>query len=333
VNQGGDWQRSAWFLLRGAITVAVLSWLVSTLGGARTLASQLLALPALTVLAVLVVNTIDRLLMAYKWLRLLRAAGEDLTLLGATQIYCASMVWGMFLPATVGADAVRVVCARRRGVGGSTGVASILVERALGFLASLLLGLAGLAVIASLRELPAALEPAVWGGALLFAGGALLLGLSLSERTFTWLDDRLYKPLSERTGIGTLRRVHESYRAFRRHRGELRLFFGLSLLEQLVPALSVWLLAVALGDPPSPLYLAAAVAISYVVARVPISFGGIGILEGVLVFLLVLGGMSGERALAVSVASRIIEVLSWLPWWITFVAATGNPRPPREARS
>ena len=327
------WRRPLFLGLRLAVTVFVLVWLVRELGGLDTLAAQLLAVPAPVVVAVLVVNTLDRLLMTYKWLRLLRVRGEDLPLLQATRIYCAAMVWGMFLPATVGADAVRTLCVRREGVGGSDVVATILVERALGFLASLLLGLAGLLAIGYLEDLPPALEPAAWLATAILASGTAVLALSLDERTFGWLDRRVYAPLGRMPLVGAIRRIHESYRAFRHERRELRLFFGLSVAEQLAPAVGVWLLAWGLGSPPSPVYVAAAVAISYVVARTPISLGGIGVLEGMLVYLLVLGGMEGDRALAVSIAARILEVGSWLPWWAAYVAARGTPRPPRTPQA
>jgi glycosyltransferase 2 family protein len=325
-------RRGLAFGVRLAIAIAVLAWLIHALGGTETLLEHLLALPVTTLVAVLLVNTLDRLLMAYKWLRLLRTTDEALSVLEATKIYCASMVWGMFLPATVGADAVRVVSVHRRGVAASRAVASILVERALGFLASLLLALVGLAVVATLGEPPPMMLAVMAGVAAVLLAGAVLVGALLSDRAFGWLDARAYGPLARFRGVGVVRRVHQSYRSFREHPAELRVFFALSLVEQLVPAVSIWLLVIAFGDAPSVLYVAAAVAIAYVVARVPVSLGGIGVLEGSLIFLLVLGGMSGEHALAVSVAARLLEVASWLPWWGALIVAEGTPRPPPAAR-
>ncbi len=330
---GAGLRRALAFAARAALSAAVLVWLVRELGGASALGEMLLELPLSAAAGVLLVFTLDRLLMTYKWLRLLRVSGEELPLLRGTQIYCAAMVWGMFLPATVGADAVRALCTRQRGVDGVRAVASILVERAVGFLASLLLGLVGLGIVSVSASLPPALDRAVWVAAAVLLVGSAVVGASLSETAYRWLDAHLYRRLGRFGALRVLGRIHESYGAYRAHRGELWIFFGLSMLEQLAPALCTWLLAAGLGLSPSPVYVAAAVAIAYVVARVPVSLGGLGVLEGVLVFLLVAGGMPGEQALAITVATRILEITSWLPWWLSFIAAAGTPRPPRAARA
>ena len=60
------------------------------------------------------------------------------------KIYCASTIWGMFLPATVAADAIRAVSMTHAGVDSHEVIASIIIERTIGFLAVLLLGNASL---------------------------------------------------------------------------------------------------------------------------------------------------------------------------------------------
>jgi uncharacterized protein (TIRG00374 family) len=328
--RGARWRARATFWARALVAAGLLTLVVRRFGGSQGLAAGLASVPAAALIGAFAVNTADRLLMAWKWNLLLRARGPGLPNLKATRIYCASMVWGMFLPATVGADSIRAVSAVRSGLRTEPVLASILVERGVGFLASLVLGLLGLVAVWWLAELPAELRAAWWLGALLLLGGAAALAGSFSERVYRLFHDRLLHRFRENALARRLRALHESYRGYQAHGGLLAGFFALSMLEQLVPAAAVGCLVAGLGVAISPLYLAGAVALAFLVARVPVSLGGIGVMEGALVVLLTLGGVPDGEALAVTVLARLVEVASWLPWWLVFVLDRGTAARPRE---
>ena len=82
--------------------------------------------------------------MTFKWTLLLRAQGYRLPLFQGVMIYCTSMVWGLALPTTVGADAIRAVMVTKRGFNGTDVVTSIVIERMVGFVLALALGLVSL---------------------------------------------------------------------------------------------------------------------------------------------------------------------------------------------
>lgn len=317
------------FAARVAVALGLIGLAVHQLGGPGALRSGLGGLSLAGVALALLANTADRLLMTWKWALLLRARGHRLSVLAGTQIYCAAMVWGMFLPATMGSDAVRALSTVRRGLPPGDVLASIVVERALGLLASLAVGLLALLVVGLAGGVPPQLAAVGWGAALLLAGGALALVLSFSDRAFDWIHERLLGRWSEHGVVSRLRGLHESYRSFGAAPRTLWNFGWLSALEQLGPALAIWILAVDLGVEVSPVYLAAAVTLSFLVARVPISLGGLGVMEGSLVLLLSLQGVPGREALALAVAGRIVEVASWLPWWLSFSLGRGSLRRPR----
>jgi len=316
---------------RIAVSVLLLGFIVRELGGPPALMDGVGRLSLFALLAAFAVNTADRVLMTWKWTLLLRARGQRLPLLQGISIYCASMVWGIFLPATMGADAVRAVSSVRAGLPTSEVLASIVVERALGLLACLVMGLLGLLLVSLLGHLPPSLAPLWWVGGLLLCGGAVILALSFSDVSFGWIHGRLLRPVAERRLVRRLREVHETYRSFRAHPRTLWSFWWLSMLEQLGPFLAIWILAVELGAGISPLYLAGAVALSSLVSRIPISLGGLGVMEGSFVFLLSLEGTPGSLALTIALTARLVEVASWLPWWLAFVVSGGSARRPRDA--
>src|SRR5690606_16170592 len=132
----------------------------------------------------LVVMTLDRLLMSYKWILLLESRGLELPLYRGFTIYCAAMMWGMFLPSTVGADALRGYLTSRTGLDGYEVAASIIVERMVGFVAALVFGLIGMAIMSAAGAVDGRFDPVWWvGGATIAAAtGAVLL--SFSRRFF-----------------------------------------------------------------------------------------------------------------------------------------------------
>ena len=314
--------------IRLLVTIALLVLILWQIGGPSKLLARVLHFDPLILVGVFGANVADRLLMTYKWLLLLRTRGDRLSLLRGTQIYCASMVWGLFLPATLGADAVRAASTMRSGIDIHRVLSSIVVERAIGFLSTLLLGMVGLFLVSLSTELPPALRVVWWLSAALLVLGAAALAVSFSDWIYDLLHERLLRRLRDNRVVGHVRRLHESYQSYRTHQRSLTLFFGLSLLEQLVPALAVWLIALGLGIDVGLLYLVGAVPLAFLVARIPVSLGGIGVFEGTFILLLSLVDVSSIDAASIALTARIIEIASWLPWWVADILTRGSLRRP-----
>ena len=86
----------------------------------------------------------DRVFMAYKWNILLRAKAIRISLVELTGTYLTTTFLGLFLPATVGGDALRAYAVSKDGHNASDVISSIIVERALGFIALFVFVLAGI---------------------------------------------------------------------------------------------------------------------------------------------------------------------------------------------
>src|SRR5262245_26558278 len=127
-------------IARAVLSIALLAAILTYVGPAEILAPLVDAHPG-WVLASFAAMTFDRWLMTLKWIRLLRSRGIALPVLAGLKIYCTAMLLGLLLPSTLGADALRTYLTARRGIETRTVVASILVERMIGFIASLLVGL------------------------------------------------------------------------------------------------------------------------------------------------------------------------------------------------
>jgi uncharacterized protein (TIRG00374 family) len=121
-----------------------------------------------------------------------------------------------------------------------------------------------------------------------------------------------------------IQRSHESFAAYRTGHKELVIFFLLTLLENCFPIVIIWTIGQGLGVDVGLLQVASAVPIAYFVARIPFSMGGIGVFEGVLVLVLSLTGVPADASLAMALIARVLQILSWLPWTLVYMAEGGR---------
>jgi uncharacterized protein (TIRG00374 family) len=275
------------------------------------------------------VYTLDRVLMSYKWTLLLKAQGHSLSFFAALKIYCSAMVWGIALPSTLGADAIRAALIRSRGISWTDGIASMLMERGIGFVVSLVLAICGATVLRLALPPDPRFDLLLIAvvGALLAAAGAVVL--SFSDRTAAvaraWAPARLAKSKLAQT----FARLHTAYRALGNHTSLLSAFTALTLLEQLVPIVAAWTVAKSLRVDATDILLLAAVPLAMISSRLPLSFDGIGVYEGVFVGVMALAGIKPADALAIALAGRVLQILAWLPWWGAHVVEAGQGlRPP-----
>ncbi len=246
----------------------------------------------LSIVLVIGVMTLDRILMTYKWGLLLRLRRLHLPLWRGVQMYCAAMIWGTFLPATVGADAIRAVSAARIGLPLGEVAASIIIERMLGFLSALVLALCSLTLLSWLGALEEHFAPLWWIALALLTGALTAFSASFSQRAYLLIHDRLLVRFRESGVMIRLRRFHETYRAYRGQQMGMAVFFSLSFGEQLLPILHSWLIALGMGIDVGLLFVAGAVPLALLIARVPVSIDGLGVYDGVFMMLMALAGVS-----------------------------------------
>ncbi len=314
-------------ILRVALSIALLIVLLVYVVDAREMVRIVSNFDPVYLVLALVAVTADRMLMTYKWTLLLDAQGHRLPLFPGTAIYCASMMWGMALPATVGADAIRAAMTAKRGFSGADVVASIVIERMVGFVLALALGLVSLSVLRSLGVIDGNYDFALWVGAGGLVAAVALLLASMNERWIEWFVQRLPRALRESKPFGLLGKFTTAYHSLGAARSAIAKFGALTVLEQIVAIVFPWMIALGLGVPANLWLLLGVMPIAGLISRLPISVDGWGVYESVFVGLMLLAGISAEAALAMAIAGRILQVLAFLPWWLAHLAMNGMVTP------
>ena len=295
-------RRALSLALRLTVSLGLLAVLALVVADPRELAARIASLDAAAFVGAIALTAGDRVLMAFKWRLLLLARHVRIPLTTAVRAYFASSFAGLFLPVTLGADAARVAATRQFGIAAVT--ASIVVERTVGAAAVILVAIGGCALIAG-RLAAVPLASLLWP--LGIAGVVVAIAFPVS----LWLSSRWAAQGADR---GTwLRRVAGAYGAYAAHPATLTVFFLLSIVESLVPALTAFVVARGLGiQAPAWLFLAA-VPIALMVARLPVSLGGFGVQEAAFVYLAGSLGLAAEDAIATMLVCDAILLLILLP--------------------
>lgn len=260
---------------------------------------------------------IDRALMAYRWLVLLRPVAGRPPFLSVLRVFFVSTFVGTFLPASVGGDAVRAYALSQHGVRLAESVASVLVDRLLGVLAILLV--AGAAALGAPPSVPAWVPIA---SLTLAAVGAAATALGLWSTT------------AQRFGISAVRRVTrgrlranavELFEALRQYGARppalVNVLAG-SVGVQILRVTQAWLLGLAVGIAAGPTLYFVYVPIILLVMLLPITINGIGTSQAAFVWLFGESGVAEAPAFALSVLFVALGVIGNLPGGILY--ATGG---------
>jgi uncharacterized protein (TIRG00374 family) len=278
--------------------------------------------------------TLDRFLMSYKWTLLVRCRGLALSQGEALRAYYLGSLAGSFLPTTLGADALRVGAVSGPGRPSEVMAASVVMERALGMVASALAGLAALSLLAQLavHGAPGSLGWTINITLGLAALTVLTMLLSLSNwagRGAAWLERRL---AGRGKLAGWLGKFLTAYLHYRSHPWVLVSFLLLSFLEQAAPVVANWLAAQALHYDLSLLAAAAVTPVAISLARLPIWFSAFGVVEGLYVFFFGLVGIAPTQAFLLGLATNLSSILISLPGLYFYLTGGlhGRGRVPRR---
>ena len=315
-------------LLVTGLCVAYLIWKIDLGQTLRVIAD---ANPWYLLLALLLmVATI--LPMAWRWQLLLRAKGVEDNLRWLTRAYFVSYAAGQILPTSVGGDAVRIYETARRHPGhGDTAAASVLLERAIGGAATLLLAAVGFLLAVGHYDVGAYLwveaffvVATIFLGFLLFSRRARPL-LKLGRPVLAWV--RLDKLVA---------RVYQAMHSYRDHVGVLFAVFFVTLGVQAIRVLAVWLSGEAVGIDLSPRPYYVMGPLLFLVMLVPFTVNGFAVRESFFVSFLGQVGVSADQAFAAGFLFFVITILMALPGaltlaWEGFRGTSRSARTPREA--
>jgi glycosyltransferase 2 family protein len=213
--------------------------------------------------------------MALRWKWLMDEKGIHERLGWLTRAYFVSYAAGQVLPTAIGGDASRIYETARRHPGNTGTIAgSVVLERAIGGAATLLLAAVGLLLAVGEYDVGVYL----WIEAIFVAGTVVGGFLIFSRRARAWL--RWLGPVLARVRLDRpLRALYEGMHGFREHTRVLLAVFVLTLGIQVVRIISIWLCgeALGLGLSPGPYFVLGP--LLFLVMLVPFTINGLAVRE------------------------------------------------------
>ncbi len=308
-------------LALSALAVAYLTWRADV---GETMAVIADASASWFALAVAIM-TLSVLPMAVRWKWLLAAQRIPDRLGWLTRTYLVSYAVGQVLPTSLGGDAARIYDTARRHPGRTADVTAIvLLERALGGAATVLLGAAGFALALGRYDLGAYL----WLEAA-FVAGTVVLGLLFFARTARPLLASARAPLRR---VRLERPVRGFYDGVHHFRGHVRLLVGVFAFTtaiQAVRILAIWACARSAGIELGPRVFYVMGPLFLLVQLVPFTLNGLAIREAFFVSFLGTVGVGAEPAFAAGILFFAVTLVLAVPGGVILLreGLRGGSRP------
>jgi uncharacterized protein (TIRG00374 family) len=265
------------------------------------------------VVAVLLV-LVDRSLMAYRWLVLLRPVPPDRrpSFAAIMQVFFVSTFVGTFLPASVGGDAVRAYALAKRDVPGALSLASVLMDRMLGVLSVLIMALVGLFLASDLITDTAVATGLVFTAALCAITAAAIFGSGgIVRRAWAAMPvGRLREPVA---------RVLEAIQSYASWHGAMANVLAGSIGVQVLRIVQAYYLGLALGiSAPLSAYFAF-IPLILLVMLLPVTINGLGTSQVAFLWTFSRIGVPAAQSFALSVLFVALGVVGNLPGGVLYL--------------
>ncbi len=294
---------------KGAVLAAIAGWATQRVradgGGLRQLAASLDVRFALAAVVIALPAALG--LATLRWWVLLRAADVPIGFGQAARLQAVAYAANAFLPGGTGGDVVKIAGGARTQGRGAEVAATVLADRVIGLASLVCIALAS--VLSRSTAHGELATRAALGLVVAFALASAYASRGLRARV------PIERMLSRLPAGELLRRVDGAAVALLRRPGALALAFAVSLVHQAGDIGAFALAGRAIGlDAPGWADWCRIVPLAFVANALPVSLGGLGLMEGALVVLLGDAHLgTATQAVALGVAVRALQAINAVP--------------------
>ena len=247
---------------------------------------------------VFVCMLLNIVLSAKKWQVLISIHRMEVHLFDLTKYYLTGMFFSNFLPSTVGGDGYRIFKVYNINCSKAGAVIPVVVERLSGILALLFLGFVS-AVISFHYHGDHVSKFGLLFGFLGTMASVLSVILIFNRRFQAWFDNLTLIPAKVKNIVGYLNE-------YRRNRAKLIQCAAISILFYLFLFSYRYLLLFAIGESCSFSSFVVVTMLSIMVANLPVSINGIGLLDGSFIYLISTFGVGYEAGITFMLLQRTL---------------------------
>jgi len=292
-------------LIRSALGFGILAFVFWSID-LRAVVTKFIYIRPTLAFALCFTAIMDRVLMAYKWNLLLRARRISLSLWQAIHLYFVGNLLGTFTPGAIGADAYRISALSRFHKNQVT-ASTVILERLIGLAVIATFALVALPI--SAQYIGKGAKSIVW--TIMALAILVIIAVLISLRPS--IVERIARRFPYMSRISIAKRLRDFYLTYAESRSHSRALLAFTLLTAFEVILLVgisYLAARSLVVNVSFGYFLCIIPLLHILIRLPVSFQGIGIQEGLFAYFLMAGGFSAADGLSISLLLRMAEMIS-----------------------
>lgn len=267
----------------------------------RHLLVKMLSMKWSYLVACLFLFFLSEILHSLRWKLLLGCKKIEISVVKLLYFNFVGLFYSLFLPSSIGGDAVRMYQMSRYSQNTSEGVASVFMERGIGFFA--LICVAPIMVLFSSRQIEASalFFPVIL---LLFCAVATIYILfrlkGMIRRWCLAKDSKFLKKIGH---------YYDVFDAYRNHKKTVLLTMVISLGMIFLGIFIKYMISQGLSLYVPLAYFVIYVPIIVLITMVPISIHGFGLREGACVYFFAKAGLSAPEALSISLISYVLALI------------------------
>ena len=254
-------------------------------------------------------------LIGVRWVLLLRPLNLGITMGRGVFLNYIGWFFNVFLPGTTGGDLVKAYLVMKQTGQKAAPLMSVFVDRALGLGTLVLMGLVAALFSLDVPFVRQMIGPIIVVMVVLFGGSIVMLSSTLQR----WLGFGLWVRLP---GVGKiLRKIQEVMAAYRSRLSSWGYAIAMTVGLQLISITCVLLMGRSAGIDIPAKYFYLFVPLIWVVSALPVSIGGLGLMEGAFQVCFASVGVAPEAGLALALLWRLLMMVSALPGGLFFTLA------------
>lgn len=288
-------------ILKAFVSIALIFYLLSRTDFSAIYHSMVSASPGYLFLAFITL-LIGKVLTGYRWQILLNSQEIKLSLKTLIASLYVGQFFNSFLPTTIGGDAIRAYDTAIASKESAKSVTTVFLDRLIGVVALVLLAVLALPIAYFMGEnVNYYLIPVFTIFLLCLMGLLIVLNNSLTKTLANFL-----KGMNLSRIAGQVMKIYSSIQEMKKDTRILWIAFALSILLQINVVVFHYLISISLHLNVPIIYYFIIVPVALTILIVPFSINGIGIREGIFVYLLAGIGVSSSDAIALSLLSFIL---------------------------
>ena len=316
------------FILKLLITLGLIYFVIHQAGlttaeGRRAFGDVLRNVDLFYLSLSFVVSVVMNLLSSYKWQVLLASKKIVVSLYRLFALYYIGKFFNLFLPTGMGGDVARVYELGKITGTNTESLASVFVERFTGMITLTVVSLAAVLISLNKYDLPIITNSLLLCVFLI----SVVIWLVLDERPLNFFSSLVSRRVAALERIfGKIAKTHSAIRSYKDNLPALWYSLAISVVFYFLAVINVWVSALAFSREVEFMTILVAVPAIMLIMNLPVSIGGLGLMEAAYTIIFTAFGYSSGLALSTALLIRLKTIVDGVVGGLFYMARPAHQK-------